>query len=121
MEATSRQKLKLLVTVVERGKGDDVSRLLIGRGHYVHFLCLGSGTAQSNILDLLGISDLRKDIVFSFVPEDDAHASLLALNEALQLELPGGGIAFSLPISSVAGLRTYNILASHKDGKDGNV
>ena len=118
MEASARQKLKLLVTVVERGRGDAVSNLLRGRGHYVHFLCLGSGTAKSNILDLLGISDLRKDVVFSFVPENDSRESLRALQTAFHMERPGGGIAFSLPVNSVAGQSTYSILISHAEGKD---
>ena len=49
------QQLRLIVTIVERGKGNKVRRLYQEHQVFTHIHCEGVGTATSEILDILGI------------------------------------------------------------------
>ena len=46
--------IKLIVSIVERGKGVTMQRLYDQRQVFLHLQCAGRGTATSEILDILG-------------------------------------------------------------------
>jgi len=94
--------IKLLTVIVDRGKGGEAAALLQGRSLPFNYICLGQGTANSQILDYLGLGETRKDVVFSLVPGGKAKSLLTAVGERLQFSLPGRGIAFVLPLSGVS-------------------
>ena len=52
--------LQVLITVVDRGKGDKMARLYERSGVKTQLMCLGFGTAKSEILEYLGD---RKSVV----------------------------------------------------------
>ena len=60
--------LQVLITVVDRGKGDKMARLYERSGVKTQLMCLGFGTAKSEILEYLGLGDLEKEILFSAAP-----------------------------------------------------
>ena len=101
--------LNMLLTIVDRGKGDGVAQLLQREGVMAHFIALGNGTADQGLLSLLGLKDTAKDVVFSFMRRDTAVKALRKLSYALDIDLPGRGIAFLLPLSSVGGSQTRTI------------
>ena len=109
--------LNLLLTIVDRGKGDGVAQLLQREGVLAHFIALGNGTADQGLLSLLGLKDTAKDVVFSFMRRDTAVKALRKLSYALDIDLPGRGIAFLLPLSSVGGSQTRDYL-SGEDAPD---
>ena len=102
--------LNLLLTIVDRGKGDGVAQLLQQEGVLAHFIALGNGTADQGLLSLLGLKDTAKDVVFSFMERSTAVKALRKLSYALDIDLPGRGIAFILPLSSVGGSQTKQYL-----------
>lgn len=102
--------LSMLVTIVDRGKGDAVAELLRHEGVLLHYIQLGHGTAQKGILSLLGLKDTDKDVVFSFVRSGVAARSMRRLSYALEMDLPGRGIAFTIPVGSVGGAQTLHYL-----------
>ena len=59
------ERLKLLVTIVDRDKGRAAVSLY--RAEHLHFdyLCMGLGTANSVILDYFGLSETEKDVVLA--------------------------------------------------------
>lgn len=95
--------LSLLITIVDRDKGDAVTGLLEAEGAHHHTLALGHGTAHKGILSVLGLKDTAKDVVFSFLPSAVASGALRRLSYALDMDRPGKGIAFVLPVGSIAG------------------
>ena len=103
---------KLLITIVDQGKGEEVLRLLDAQGDHFHLVCLGEGTARADMLELMGLRAPRKDIVFSTLGAGHAQEALSHLRLFLHLDMPGKGIAFTLPISSVGGMRTLKLLTS---------
>ena len=63
------------------------------------------GTANSEAEKMFGITvQPEKEIVMILVPSDIKNDILHALYRAVGLKTPGQGIAFSLPVSDVAGL-----------------
>lgn len=102
--------LSMLVTIVDRGKGEGVSRLLRQEGVLIHCIALGNGTAHKGLLSLLGLKDTAKDVVVSFVRSGVAFRAMRRLSYALEIDLPGRGIAFTVPVGSVGGAQTMNYL-----------
>lgn len=103
--------LKLLITIVDRDKGQIAVDLLMKEGVLFHRIVLGRGTAKTEILDLLGIGDIGKDIIFSVLPARRIGRAMQRLKKTLQFDNPGHGIAFTIPISSVGGQRTLKHLS----------
>ncbi len=101
----------MLLTIVDRGKGEGVVNLLQQEGFSAHFILLGSGTAQKDLLGLLGLRDTDKDVVVSFLAAGRAARAMARLSYALDIDLPGRGIAFTVPLHSVGGQKTLEYLA----------
>lgn len=104
-------KMKLLVTIVERGFGGQVIAACEEEHQSFNLSFLGRGTAQSRILEYLGLGESEKDIVMSFVPEDFTAPMLNKLNRKFELDNAGNGIAFTIPIKSVGGPITLGMLS----------
>lgn len=95
------KKIKLLVTIVNRGKGEKLTELYRSNNISYNIICLGRGTANSDILEYLGIGESEKDVVISVVHEEDIENVMQKLNDKLNFSSQGTGIAFTIPISSV--------------------
>jgi len=93
---------KLLTTIVNRGKGDKIVAMFNQQEILFNLIILGEGTADSEILDYLGIGEIDKDVVLSIVAEDKIEEVLKELREKMQFNLPGKGVAFTVPLSSIA-------------------
>ncbi len=105
------ESLKLLLTIVDRDKGEAVSRLLTREGVMIQFIALGTGTANQGLLALMGLKDTAKDVVFSFMRAGVAAPAMQRLRYALEIDQPGRGIAFTVPIGSVGGSQTVRYLS----------
>lgn len=98
--------IKALVTIIDRGGGEQVAKLLSRSCRCMHVLSLGKGTAGSEIMDYLGLDEPEKDIVISLVPEDSADYLLRLLRDHFSFAAPGKGIAFLLPVTSISAALT---------------
>ena len=106
------ERLVLLVTVVNKGKGIFFADFL--RGFDVNFQISfsGSGTARSDLIELLGLQDNRRSVIFSVVRAARAETILTALEDRFHSINEGTGIAFTLPLSSVIGKLSYGFLSN---------
>ena len=77
--------IKLMVTIVDRGRSSKAVDLFKAAGLPFHYACLGHGTANSDILDYLGLGETQKDVLLTAVPEPAAHGLLVRAAEKLQL------------------------------------
>lgn len=101
---SSRAIIKLMVTIVDRGLGEKVTEICREESLHYHTLCLGMGTASSEILDYLGLGKTEKDVVVTMAPSGKLPSVLEHVSKAMQLKKPGRGIAFTLPISGISSL-----------------
>ena len=110
------KKLKLLITVVDRTKGEfylDVisqfevnSQLIVG----------GLGTADSDLIELLGLN-IHKAVILSLAREDQVGPIMDCLEEKFATIKKGKGISFAVPLSSVIGVNTYQYLSNNRLGR----
>lgn len=112
--AESVRKLKILVTVVNRNKTEFFMDFLEGFEVNFQTAVLAHGTAQSEMLSLLGLEDSEKSVILSVIREDRAQEILQGLDDKFQTVRKGKGIAFTMPISSVIGVAIYSFLSNHK-------
>lgn len=110
MHEKNNSPLRLLITIVDRGRGQQAADLLKRRGSLMHTILMGRGTARQELLDYLGLGETEKDVVISALACEGCSLALFRLNHEMRLDLPGGGIAFTIPIASVGGARTLNYL-----------
>ncbi len=108
---TVPQKVKLMVTIVDRGKGERIVSMCNAEGITYNMIALGHGTANSEISEILGLGETEKDIVLSIVLEDKVKGILEQITREMQLKKSGKGIAFTIGINSVDSRRSYEFLA----------
>jgi len=88
---------KMLVTIVERGKGETAMSVAKAAGARGGTIILGRGTADSALLRLLGLDDLKKDILLTLTAPQAADPIMEALRDAAVLRKVRG-IVFRLDV-----------------------
>lgn len=108
-------KLYLTTTIVDRKNGSKYAKLYKESGLTVTFMTLGAGTANSDVLDYLGLEATEKTVIFSVQEEEGWLALKKELRQKLQIDAPGGGIAFIVPLSSIGGKKALQFLLTKDD------
>ena len=103
-------KLYMMTTIVDRKIVKRYLELYKENGQNVMFLSLGVGTATNEMLDYLGLDVNEKAIASSVVEENTWIELKKQLQKKLQIDAPGGGIAFVIPLSSIGGKKTLQFL-----------
>ena len=108
------QKLKLLITIVNREKADYFMDLLQDFEVNMQFRIAGRGTASSDILHMMGLAESEKAVIFSVIREDRVKPALEALAERFATIKNGKGIAYTVPMSGMIGVLAYNFFADNR-------
>ena len=116
---TAPKKLKILVTIVARSKADFYLDTLEGYDVNLQTVIYGKGTAPTEMLQYLGLSQLGKAVIFSVVQEDNIKRILADYEDKYFKTKNGKGIAFTIPISSVIGVMVYQFLSNSVEGVRG--
>ncbi|MDR1571717.1 MAG: hypothetical protein LBS32_04250 [Clostridiales Family XIII bacterium] len=112
-EAGGIKRIHLMFTIVDRGMGDEVERVLRESGVTYNMTAPGYGASGLALADILGLTDFERDIVISVVREDRAHDILDRLRFRFDLGRPDSGIAFTIPISGVSGPLALKYISGH--------
>ncbi len=102
--------MKVLISVVDHGRGDKLMEILDDYGVAFQVMLYGHGTANQEIMNLLGLGETRKDIVLSVVDSAIIEKVLELLQTKMHFDKPGRGIACSIPLESVGGMRSLQVL-----------
>ena len=105
----------LMTTIVDRKIVNKYSDLFEENNLHVMFLSLGYGTATNEILDYLGMDSAEKAVIFTILEESSWLDIKKQLQKKLQIDAPGGGIAFIVPLSSIGGRKALNYLLEHQE------
>ena len=108
------QGVKLLVTIVSRNKAEFYMDLLQSLEVNVQLALSGYGTASTDMLQLLGLADSEKSVIFSMVREDRAREALSLLGEKFKTVRGGKGIAYTIPLKSVVGVAIYRFMTNNR-------
>ena len=107
------QKLKLLITVVNRPKAEFYLDLLQSFEVNMQLSMAANGTANTEMLNMLGLTDSEKTVIFSVIREDMCKPALSALEEKFRTIKNGKGIAYTVPMTSVIGVAIYQFLCNN--------
>ena len=118
-EISSVQKIKMLITVIDRSKTLFYLDLLEQFEVNVQMVLYGRGTANSEMLDLLGLIETDKSVILSYIKEDRIKDALETLNEKFNKVKNGKGIAYTIPLDSIIGVSMYQLLANDRTIKEG--
>ena len=118
-EVSNLRKLKLLITVVDRTKALFYEDLLEQFEVNVQTIFYGKGTANSQMLARLGLIENDKAILISFIREDMVKDALELLNEKFSTVKNGKGVAYTIPLHSLIGVSSYQLLSNDRTVKEG--
>lgn len=107
-------KLKLLVTVVDREKAELYTALLQSFEVNFQLAMAANGTANTEMLRVLGLTESKKAVIFSVIREDQAGAALRFLEEKFQTIKNGKGIAYTVPMTGTIGVAIYQFLSNSR-------
>ena len=108
------KKLKLLVTVVDRKKTEFYADFIQSYEANMQTVFAATGTAKTEMMNLLGLSDNEKSVILSVIRNDNAEAVLSGLEEKFKTIKNGKGIAYTVPMTDTIGVAIYQFLANIK-------
>jgi len=109
-------KMKLLFTIVNREKAEFYIDLLHSFEVNMQMVLAASGTANRQMLELLGLADCEKSVIISVICEEQAVLALAALDKKFKTVKGGKGIAYTVPMSSIIGVAIYQFLGNKNGG-----
>lgn len=107
-------KLELLITIVDRKKAEYYCDIIQEHEVNMQLTCLASGTANKEVLDMLGVHSRDRSVIFSVVRDDRIPEILAVLSDRFDSVKNGKGVAFTVPMDSVIGVAVYGFLANNR-------
>ena len=81
----------------------------------VSFITLGNGTASSEILDYFGLDGSEKSVLFHVITDKKWKETKRQLRLKMNIDVPGVGISFLIPLSSIGGMKALNYLTAQQE------
>ena len=114
------KKLKLLFTVVDRPKAEFYLDVLSQFDVNFQMVVGGLGTANSDLVELLGLEP-HKAVILSVMRENRVEEAMNCLEEKFNTIRNGKGICFAVPLSSVIGVNLYQFLSDNRMGREASL
>ena len=114
------KKLKLLFTVVDRPKAEFYLDVLSQFDVNFQMVVGGLGTANSELVELLGLEP-HKAVILSVMRENRVEEAMNCLEEKFTTIRNGRGIAFAVPLSSVIGVNLYQFLSDNRMDREASL
>ena len=111
----SMNRLKILVTIVNRAKADFYMDHIQSFGVNMQMVVFGHGTAPREIATAMGLTDSDRAIILSIIGENNLRNALDSLGEKFNTIQGGKGIAYTIPMASIIGKSIFNFLSDNRD------
>lgn len=108
-------ELYFTVCITQRSKFPALSGIYKKHEIPYNAVTLGRGTASSELLNMIGMDDTEKAIWFSVMTGSIWNAVKKDLQHTLQIDVPGTGIAFTIPMASIGGKTALRIFTRGTD------
>lgn len=108
-------ELHMLVTVTSRKLTKNFTEFYNEMEMPVSVITVGNGTASSEILDYFGLDGSEKSVMFHFITGDHWKDVKRQLRLKMRIDVPGVGIAFLVPLSSIGGRKALNWLTAGQE------
>lgn len=108
-------ELYWMITITDREKNKRFTSLYQQCGVAVTLSAVGAGTAVSEMLDYFGLEKTEKTVDFSVVTGDTWKQIKRSLQNDLKIDVPGTGVAFTVPLSSIGGKKPLMFLTANQN------
>jgi len=108
-------KVYMMVTIANRSIGSKMLSFYKEHEQDLILSTLGMGTANSEMLDYFGLEATEKAVMLSVVTRERWKALKKGLQKEMNIDVPGTGIAFIIPLSSMGGKRALQFLTEGQD------
>lgn len=108
-------ELSLMVTIISRNFTRKFVDFYENAGLPVSVVTLGNGTASSEVLDYFGLDGSEKSVLFHVVTQEKWKDVKRQLRLEMNIDIPGIGIAFLVPLSSIGGTKALRYLTAGQD------
>lgn len=115
------EKYSLFCVIADFGKGSKILEKSKELGATGGTLFLGRGTVDSTLLSLLGLDEVRKEILIMVIEEKMEDFFHDKLTEAFSFNKPNHGIAFSMPVKNFIRHKESKYIADPGKGGTGNM
>lgn len=95
----------LMVIILNRGMGDKVLQFAKSRGAREAMSYYGEGTDKRQLLKILGLDEIEREVITLLVPVEQGDAELDEIEEVFALKRPGTGVAFTIPLAATFNLK----------------
>ncbi|HKM42593.1 MAG TPA: P-II family nitrogen regulator [Limnochordia bacterium] len=109
-------RYELICVIVNFGLGSKALSAARKSGLSGGTIMLGKGTVENRWLKLLGLTDIRKEIVLMVGEESVSRKAVDAVDQSLHFSKPNHGIAFTMPIRTIIGRGKKEYESSVEDG-----
>lgn len=109
--------LYMLVTISDRNQTRRFLAFYKEQKIAMTLITYGRGTTTSEILDSFGLEAAEKAILFAFVTASEWKTVKHGLQKQMKIDIPGSGIAFIVPLSSVGGKKQLQFLTEGRGFK----
>ncbi len=100
----NKTPLRLFVLITTKKQADIATKVFHECGVPSHNRLHASGTAPNEIMDMLGLGNTDKILLFTMMPKTFADMMLRKMHNALLLGTPNSGIAFTMPVNGANNL-----------------
>ena len=107
--------LCLLNVIVKRDHDELLERFFEANGVATVTTLLCQGTAGKKLLSLLGLEETEKIFQYAMTTRSNAKTLMNGLISELGLNMPGNGVAFTVPVGSIAGASSLNYLTNGQE------
>ena len=92
--------MKLLIVICDRSITDKIFKLLNDQHVHYHVSCYAKGTANSEMLSYFGLAETEKELIISYV-NDDNETSVMENLRSNKLFDQHGAVAFTIPMDGI--------------------
>ncbi|MBR6571474.1 MAG: P-II family nitrogen regulator [Clostridia bacterium] len=107
--------LCLLCVIVKRDHDEQLPVFFREHGINTVTTLLCQGTAGKKLLDLLGLEETEKELHYAMTTRSKAKRLLNSMVHELGLDMPGQGMAFTVPLGSIGGASSLDYFTHGQD------
>ena len=108
-------ELYLMTTIANRNMLPNFLGFYKEQGVSINLITLGRGTAASEVMDYFGLESAEKAVLFGVVTSEIWKEVKKGLQNRFRIDVPGMGIAFTIPLASIGGKRELKFLTEQQN------
>ncbi len=109
------QNIYLFISIVRKTDAEEFTEFYLSHGAAPIYASICQGSANSKMLDLLGLERSEKVLMQSLIPHNKLAELKDSLTHEMAIDLPDRGIALAIPLSSLASRKVLGHIVGDED------